>query len=42
MLLAHQPSEIALTILAKYCLAPDRGLEYFAQMALDECAMWNE
>jgi len=42
MILDHQPSETALTILAKYCLAPDKGLEFFAKMALDECAMWNE
>lgn len=42
MLLAHQPQEAALTILAKYNLAPDKGLECFAQMALEECAMWNE
>ena len=42
MILAHQPSEIALTFLAKYCLSPDRGLEFFAKMALEECAMWNE
>lgn len=42
MILAHQSSEIALTILAKYNLAPDKGLEYFAKIALDECAMWNE
>jgi len=42
MILAHQPSEAALTYLAKYALSPDRGLEFFAQMALEECAMWNE
>ncbi|MCX5696631.1 MAG: hypothetical protein NTU54_01430 [Candidatus Omnitrophica bacterium] len=42
MILAHQPSEVALTILAKYNLNPDSGLEFFAQMALEECAMWNE
>ena len=42
MILAHQPSEIALTLLAKYSLVPDQGLEYFSQMALEECAMWNE
>lgn len=41
MLLAHCSSEVALTILAKYSLIPDKGLELFAQMALDECAMWN-
>jgi len=42
MILAHQLSEAALTLLVKYCLAPDKGLEYFAEMALEECAMWNE
>ena len=42
MLLAHQSSEIALTTLAKYSLASDRGLAYFVKIALDECAMWNE
>jgi len=42
MILAHQPSEIALTLLAKYCLAPDKGLEFFAEMALEECSMWND
>ena len=41
MILAHQPSEIALTILSKYCLVSNKGLEYFAEMALEECAMWN-
>ena len=42
MILAHQPSQVALTYLAKYNLCVDRGLEFFAQMALEECAMWNE
>ncbi|MDD5654414.1 MAG: hypothetical protein PHR91_02095 [Candidatus Omnitrophica bacterium] len=42
ILLAHQPCETALTILARYCIAPDKGLEIFAELALDECAMWNE
>ena len=42
IILAHQPSEVALNFLTKYCLAPDKGLEFFAQMALEECAMWNE
>ena len=42
MILAHQPSETALTSLAKYCLNPERPLAFFAQMALEECAMWNE
>jgi hypothetical protein len=42
ILLAHQPSEAALTILARYNLNPDPELRFFAQMALEECAMWNE
>jgi len=42
VLLAHQRSEIALTILTKYCFTPDKALECFARLALDECAMWNE
>jgi len=42
MILAHQPSEIALTFLAKYNLSADKDLEIFAEMALEECAMWNE
>lgn len=41
IILAHQSSETALTILAKYNLRPDKGLEIFAEMALEECAMWN-
>lgn len=42
IILAHMPSKIALNILKKYNKAPDRGLEIFAQIALDECKMWNE
>lgn len=42
LILAHQPSEVALTILTKYNFNPDKGMEFFAQMALEECAMWNE
>ncbi len=42
MILAHQPSEAALTFLARYCLSSDNGLECFAEMALEECAMRNE
>ena len=41
-LLAHIPSKTALSILEKYNTMPDRGLEIFAQIALDECEMWNE
>jgi hypothetical protein len=42
ILLAHQPSEAALTILAKYNLNPEPELDFFAQLALQECAFWNE
>ena len=42
MILAHYPRETALAILAKYALKPDIGLEFFARMALEECAMWTE
>lgn len=42
ILLAHQSSETALTILTKYSLMPDKELEIFAKIALDECLMWNE
>jgi hypothetical protein len=42
IILAHIPSKVALSILKKYSRAPDRGLEIFAQIALDECGMWNE
>lgn len=42
IILAHYPSETALTILTRYNFKPDKGLEFFAWMALEECAMWNE
>ncbi len=42
MILAHHPSKEALNILRKYNKRPDKGLEFFAQMALDECQCWNE
>lgn len=41
IILAHQTSKVALTALKKYNRSPDKGLEYFAQIALDECKMWN-
>ena len=40
--LAHLSSETALTALTRYCLSPDKELEGFAKMALEECLMWNE
>lgn len=39
IILAHQSSRFALSIPKKYCLKPDKGLEYFADMALSECEM---
>lgn len=42
IILAHYPSETTLTILTKYNFRPDKGLEFFAKMALEECAMRNE
>jgi hypothetical protein len=42
IILAHQPSETALTILARYSLNPDKELACFVQMALEECALWNK
>jgi len=42
MLLAHHPSKEALGALELYNKQPDEELKYFAQMALDECEMWNE
>ena len=42
ILLAHQPSKIALDILKKYCQNPDKALKYYALCALEECMMWNE
>ncbi|MFA6636735.1 MAG: hypothetical protein WCV56_06510 [Candidatus Omnitrophota bacterium] len=42
ILLAHQPSKYALEILEKYNLSPAKELEIFAEIALEECYMWNE
>ena len=42
VILAHIPSKVALSILERYNTMPDRGLDIFAQIALDECKMWNE
>lgn len=42
VILAHIPSKTALNILKRYNKMPDKGLEIFAQIALDECEMWNE
>ena len=42
ILLAHQISDVALTILTKFNLNPDKTLMYFARFALEESLMWNE
>jgi hypothetical protein len=42
ILLAHQVSDIALTILTRFNLNPDEALIYFARFALDESLIWNE
>lgn len=42
MLLAHQESKTALNYLIEYNQAPDADLRIFAELALDECEMWNE
>ncbi|MBM3252443.1 MAG: hypothetical protein FJZ11_06695 [Candidatus Omnitrophica bacterium] len=42
IILAHQSSPAVLNTLRRYCLRPDEGLEYFSEMALSECQMWNE
>ena len=41
VILAHQKRKEALDILQRYNKMPDSGLEVFAEMALDECAGWN-
>lgn len=42
MILAHHPSKEALRALTEYNKNPDKGLEYTAQFALQECEWWNE
>lgn len=42
ILLAHHPSKEALGALRVYNKHPCEELKYFAQLALDECEMWNE
>lgn len=41
IILAHHGSEEALRALGMYNMRPDRGLEVFAVMALDECLSWH-
>jgi hypothetical protein len=42
MTLAHHPSKEALQALRRYNKSPDKGLEYYARFALEECEWWNE
>jgi len=42
MILAHNGSDEALDILRTYNRIPDKGLEVFSMLALQECRMWNE
>ncbi|MBU1726061.1 MAG: hypothetical protein KJ880_00295 [Candidatus Omnitrophica bacterium] len=35
-------SDTALTALTRYCLSPDKELEAFAKLALEECLIWNK
>jgi hypothetical protein len=42
MILAHHPSKEALQALTRYDRNPDKGLECYARLALEECECWNE
>lgn len=42
MILAHHVSREALNILKAYNKCPDEELAIFAELALQECEMWNE
>ncbi|MDP8299144.1 MAG: hypothetical protein P9L88_04500 [Candidatus Tantalella remota] len=42
VLLAHQESKTALSIIKQYNRDPDNDLRIFGELALDECEMWNE
>jgi hypothetical protein len=42
MLLAHHGCDQALEALREYMENADPGLEIFAELALQECLMWNE
>ncbi len=41
MILAHHVSDEALDALRKYNMRPNKGLEVFSDMALDECNNWR-
>lgn len=40
--LAHIQKNMALDILKEYNKRPDEDVKIFAELALDECEMWNE
>ncbi|MFH1996865.1 MAG: hypothetical protein ABIJ27_07750 [Candidatus Omnitrophota bacterium] len=42
MILAHHPSREALSALSLYNKSSDEPLKFIAQLALEECQMWNE
>ncbi|MFC1621287.1 hypothetical protein ACFL2G_03175 [Candidatus Omnitrophota bacterium] len=41
IILAHNGSDTALSALAMYNMRPDKGLEVFSRMALEECKDWR-
>ncbi len=41
IILAHNGSDAALSALAMYNMRPDKGLEIFSRMALEECKDWH-
>jgi len=41
IILAHNGSEAALSALTMYNMRPDKGLEVFSRMALEECKDWH-
>ena len=42
IILAHYVSPAALDFVRRYSFSPDRGMESFAKLALEECLTWNE
>ena len=41
IILAHNGSDAALGALTMYNMRPDKGLEVFSRMALEECKDWR-
>ena len=41
MILSHHGSNAALNALRIYNMRPNKGLEVFSEMALDECKNWH-